>query len=185
MKKSRDLDRLRHILGWLQLFEKRKIDLLELVQQLNVLTLSLETLEKKWYWDFKKLWAHLEAIYYSATTHGFTSGVYPKGDAEEIRNRIQKMKKEIELQIGNISIHRCPSCGYDTSDSEIWTTPSSSHDICDCCGLAFGKDETSLEKIREYRNEWLQHPMLWHNPQAMPENWKLEDQMEHIPPQYL
>jgi hypothetical protein len=185
MKKTRDLKRLKSILEYFKMFEDQKIDLLVLTQKLDALTSTLETFDEEWYWAFKGYWAYLEAIYYSAANHGLLVGIYPEGDNIEIKNRIQKMKEEVNLQISKISLHRCPSCGYDISDSALWIDPSLEQDFCDCCGLEFRREKGSLDVIRKYRSDWLQHPMLWQNPKAMPKDWKIEDQMEHISAEYL
>lgn len=184
MKKKRDLDRFNSILELLQQFEERKIDLLVLTQKLNALTSCLETIGEDWYWAFKKHWAYLEAIYYSAATQGFLEGEYLDDDKIEIHNRIQQMRGEVNLQISKISLHRCPSCGYDISDSFLWDNPKVESDFCDCCGISFKRGPMPIEEARTYRNSWLQHPLLWRNPKAIPQEWNLEDQVSQIPLEY-
>lgn len=185
MKKRRDSERLLILLEKLEAFKKGELDLLELTQILNGLTSSLESFDEKWYWEFKKLWGYLEAIYYSAASAGLVSGAYLDEDATEIKIRIQKMEDVINFELFKLQLHRCPACGYDTSDSEVWSEVTSTFDLCDCCGMKYGKDKPMLEEVKRYRDAWLQHPTLWHNPKALPPNWKIEDQMENIPLEYL
>jgi hypothetical protein len=185
MKKQRDLKRLSILLERLYLYKKGTIDLLELTQNINALTSSMEGFSKEWYWEFKKLWGYLEAIYYSAASHGLMRGEYIEEDIVEINEKIQKMIDVVILELSKLDLHQCPACGYDTSDSELWTTPLLKYDFCDCCGLKYGREPSSKNEVQKYRDAWLQHPTLWHNPKALPENWKIEEQMEHIPSDYI
>ena len=184
-KKRNDFNLLQQMLHVLNNFKINKSSLNDLIFDLNNLEGQLKFLENSWKEAIKIIWLDLEAI--SGTIDFKTNDLNPYSEEEKkaILDTVEELKKKISKKMTSFSLGYCMSCGYDVSDSMILTRVPPSKNVCDCCGLSLGQNENSLEKIRKYRNEWLQHPMLWHNPQAMPENWKLEDQMEHIPPQYL
>ena len=54
-----------------------------------------------------------------------------------------------------------------------------------CCGMKYGRNPLTKENAQKYRDTWLQHPVIWSNPAAKPNDWKIEDQMEHIPADYV
>lgn len=100
------------------------------------------------------------------------------------KDQLVEMESLIQDKQKTSRLFYCAVCGYDISDSPLWSHSSQSCDYCDCCGQQFYREPNSLENIRECRDLWLQHPGYWYNQKAKPDNWKIEDQMEHIPQEY-
>ena len=80
----------------------------------------------------------------------------------------------------------CRVCGLKQSEPQ-WgddgETPT--YNICDCCGVEFGYEDSSLIGIKNYRNKWLFSGGAWTKPNSKPENWTLENQLSNIPAKYL
>lgn len=86
--------------------------------------------------------------------------------------------------------HFCRVCGL-YIDDKPWgddnKTPT--HDICPCCGVEFGNEDFCLASLKEYRKQWIEKGAKWwdeENPTNSPHttkpfNWKVEEQMTHIP----
>lgn len=80
----------------------------------------------------------------------------------------------------------CRVCGLKQNEPQ-WgddgETPT--YNICDCCGVEFGYEDSSLIGIKNYRNKWLSSGGRWTKPNCKPENWTLENQLPNIPVKYL
>jgi hypothetical protein len=61
---------------------------------------------------------------------------------------------------------------------------SPTFNICDCCGVEFGYEDTILPAIYRYRGQWIQTGCLWHSRRSQPEDWNLAQQMTQIPLAY-
>jgi hypothetical protein len=100
----------------------------------------------------------------------------PNQIEEEFVLILSKFKKD------SLELAYCPVCGRDISD--LFHEEQGSVCIhCDCCGRIVDKKD-SVAEMRSKRDSWLQHPGYWFNPKAKPDNWKIEEQMEHIPQEY-
>jgi hypothetical protein len=96
-----------------------------------------------------------------------------------------------------MSLHVCPACGFsglltapwrrktpgDPSDDRLRT----SHEICACCGIEFGRDDWAggdlgkrLESYQRWRERWIKSRMRWFKPEAMPDGWQAQTQLEHF-----
>ncbi|MCD9189194.1 MAG: DUF4071 domain-containing protein [Pyrinomonadaceae bacterium] len=76
----------------------------------------------------------------------------------------------------------CRVCGLLQTQlpwGESGTEPT--FDICDCCGVEFGYEDSSLYGIRKMREKWIQAGGKWFNEKLKPKNWNLERQIENIP----
>jgi rubredoxin len=80
----------------------------------------------------------------------------------------------------------CRVCGY-LYDEPTWdpVTEIPSHNICFCCGVEFGYEDSTIDSIRKYRQEWLNNKAKWFNRKRKPADWSLEKQLENIPSEYL
>jgi len=75
----------------------------------------------------------------------------------------------------------CRVCGMDY-DTPTWHSENdASFDICNCCGVEFGVQDSTLESVREYRENWIRDGATWFSPKLKPENWNLEKQLKNIP----
>ena len=79
----------------------------------------------------------------------------------------------------------CRICGK-KQDELIWgeDDQSPTFNICDCCGVEFGYEDSNLEAIRTFRRKWLEEGNKWWNLKAKPKNWSLNAQMKNIPKKY-
>lgn len=105
-------------------------------------------------------------------------------------DRIQKIM--VIQQIWTISMHKnnelyiCRICGSEQVDAP-WGDDGESptYDICDCCGVEFGYEDSTLQGIKIYRSKWLDNGAKWYHKKSEPESWSLEDQLSHVPAKYL
>ncbi|MDR2946036.1 MAG: hypothetical protein LBV79_04755 [Candidatus Adiutrix sp.] len=80
----------------------------------------------------------------------------------------------------------CRVCGY-RLDFFPWgvynDTPS--FEVCPCCGVQFGvMDETPVLAGQE-RQDWLNKGMPWFQEDKKPKNWEPEEQLAHIPLEFI
>ena len=191
----KDLQKLEVVLQLLEEFLSDKLDFEGLHSSTYSLLSSLEAVNEGWKSQILSEWFGLENMYATALAQEeetctpdeirYQKLKISKEDKQSANEIAKKMSYMIHALLTDVNLSYCPSCGYDTSDLENAISSSKDNYICECCGMLITSEKPVLETVRRNRNLWLQHPMLWHNPQAMPENWKLEDQMEHIPTQYL
>lgn len=86
----------------------------------------------------------------------------------------------------NDHIYRCRVCGLRLTEPP-WggDEKSPSHDICECCGVEHGYEDSGLESIRKYRAEWLAKGAKWFDPKEKPASWAAEEQIKKVPPEFL
>ncbi|MEZ4959580.1 MAG: hypothetical protein R2830_07175 [Saprospiraceae bacterium] len=81
--------------------------------------------------------------------------------------------------------YNCRVCGFYYSDPP-WgmdnKTPS--YEICDCCGVEFGYEDSTLNGIIRYREKWIKEGAIWFNPDCKPADWNLDDQLMHVLSKY-
>jgi hypothetical protein len=72
----------------------------------------------------------------------------------------------------------CPVCGLEQNEPP-WGDDGKnpSFDICDCCGVEFGYEDSTPESIESYRKKWIAEGAKW---KRKPENWNLEKQLNNI-----
>lgn len=80
----------------------------------------------------------------------------------------------------------CRVCGLKLQEPP-WgeDNKSPSFDVCVCCGVEFGYEDSSLASIRIFRNNWLEQGANWSWPKAKPKDWNLDEQLKKIPSVYL
>ena len=79
-------------------------------------------------------------------------------------------------------ILNCRVCGY-LSDTAPWGDDGKSptYEICPCCGVEYGYEDSSIVGIKKYREEWIAAGADWKDKKSKPENWSWEDQLENVP----
>ncbi len=79
----------------------------------------------------------------------------------------------------------CRVCGY-IHDTPIRDESGNLliHELCICCGVQWGGQDTTLQDIREYRERWLEGGAVWRWPIMEPDDWEVEKQLVNIPPQF-
>ena len=61
-------------------------------------------------------------------------------------------------------------------------TPLFEH--CPCCGVEFGYQDATPTGARRFREAWLSGGGRWSEPEGMPANWSLQEQLTQIPVQF-
>lgn len=84
------------------------------------------------------------------------------------------------------SLYFCRVCGLEQEDAP-WgaNAKTPSYNICDCCGVEFGYEDSRLESIRIYRSAWIQKGMDWFLKKNKPNDWCFEKNIKNIPEEYL
>jgi hypothetical protein len=77
---------------------------------------------------------------------------------------------------------RCRVCGL-LQDEPPWGEDgrTATFDICDCCGVEFGYEDSTLESVERYRRAWLDKGAVWQNRRKRPTGWHVESQLKLIP----
>lgn len=85
----------------------------------------------------------------------------------------------------NNEFYICRVCGAELLDAS-WGDDGESptFDICDCCGVEFGYEDSTLHGIKKYRAKWLGGGAKWNHKKSEPEKWSVEEQLSHIPEKY-
>jgi hypothetical protein len=78
--------------------------------------------------------------------------------------------------------YACRVCGL-IQDEPPWGRDgtTATFDICDCCGVEFGYEDSTLAGVKRYREQWLAEGAEWHTPTAKPADWNLEQQLALVP----
>jgi hypothetical protein len=77
----------------------------------------------------------------------------------------------------------CPACGYPL-DFAPWTGNSPSDEICPCCFIQFGLDDSGNVAHRKttyhaWRERWIASGMLWMSKsRSKPQNWDPRAQLK-------
>ena len=58
---------------------------------------------------------------------------------------------------------------------------SPSYEICSCCGVEFGYEDSSVNGVVTYRRKWLEAGANWEDVEERPNNWSAEEQMKNVP----
>jgi len=58
---------------------------------------------------------------------------------------------------------------------------SPTFNICDCCGVEFGYEDSTLDGVKRFRKLWRERGAPWFRPQARPPGWDLEQQLLQVP----
>ncbi len=117
---------------------------------------------------------------------------YAKNRLWELRKRPEENNDEdqsvrnILLNSEDKFIYFCRVCGLRQFEPP-WGIDNNcpSHDICPCCKVEFGYEDSNLDAIKEYRIRWLESGGDWWLPKEKPANWSLKEQMKNIPLEYL
>lgn len=99
-------------------------------------------------------------------------------DTIKAKRRIEEREK----YYSSPNTHECRVCGCYSEDfpwGEDGKTPS--YQICPCCGVQFGKEDSTLESIKEYRDKWRSKGGEWFAKNEKPEGWDMDVQMKNIP----
>ncbi|OLY94437.1 hypothetical protein [Cnuella takakiae] len=76
---------------------------------------------------------------------------------------------------------RCRVCGLEQIEKpwgDDGATPS--FEICDCCGVEFGYEDSTELSIKRYREDWLRRGGEWFDKKAKPIDWSLDEQIKYV-----
>ena len=82
--------------------------------------------------------------------------------------------------------HNCRVCGFYIDDlpwGEDGNCPT--YEICPCCGVEFGNEDSSKESTKRYREKWINEGLTWFDPKEKPKEWNKEEQFRNIPQEFL
>jgi hypothetical protein len=75
--------------------------------------------------------------------------------------------------------YKCRVCGFEYDIPTWFNDNEATSDICICCGVEFGFDDTHYEAIIDYRKEWIGKGNKFHVPKLKPTSYQF--QIENIP----
>ena len=158
--------------------------LLRVIQVLEQGTKDLDTVDAEWKRQIFDEWLELEILYSIILGRDEENMVPTEKEKSVIQDTLVSIEKILSQISSFIEEHYCPSCGGDISDSDVWAKTGESYDVCYCCGLSFNRQPPVLTEVKAARDQWLLHPEFWKEPSAFPEDWRIEDQMSNIAPEY-
>lgn len=75
----------------------------------------------------------------------------------------------------------CLVCGYPgLEEPPRLENGMPSFDICECCGVQFGYEDCTEERILEYRKKWIKSEGEWFSKESKPDNWSMKQQLKNI-----
>ncbi len=79
-------------------------------------------------------------------------------------------------------MHLCPVCGFDRLAEPPYNAEGGgSFEICPCCGFEYGFDDHGEGRTHAaHRADWLERGAPWFDPDARPEGWDLQRQLEGV-----
>ncbi|MCO5057435.1 MAG: hypothetical protein M9905_06075 [Rhizobiaceae bacterium] len=79
----------------------------------------------------------------------------------------------------------CRVCGLEQAEPQYGKDGvSPTFDICPCCGVEFGYQDTIRDAVLKFRDEWLASGAKWAEPKKQPTNWDLPKQLSQVPEQF-
>ena len=100
-----------------------------------------------------------------------------------MRMIIELMKQAVRASRAHMT---CRVCGYQDDNlpyGEDGKTPS--FDICACCGVTHGYEDTLVAAVLRYRKIWISGGSKWFAPRFRPASWNLAQQLAMIPSGWL
>ncbi len=79
----------------------------------------------------------------------------------------------------------CRICGYKSADPP-WGEDGHSpiYDFCPCCGVEHGYQDSTPVGAQKYRIEWIAAGAKWEEPDVKPDDWSLDEQLNHVPHEF-
>lgn len=79
----------------------------------------------------------------------------------------------------------CRVCGRFTEEPP-WGDDGEcpTYEICPCCGVEAGYGDSVVDAARGWRQKWLASGANWRDAKLRPSNWRPDEQLTHIPPDF-
>lgn len=80
-----------------------------------------------------------------------------------------------------IDPHLCRVCGWESAGypwGEEGLKPS--FEICPCCGVEFGNDDSSAKGVRQARARWMEDGYPWTVAEEKPVDWQADTQLGRL-----
>lgn len=80
----------------------------------------------------------------------------------------------------------CRVCGYESTDPLPWGPGGdlASFEICPCCEVEWGYEDSKPEGVRAYRAKWLAGGAKWSNEHVPEDGLTTEERLAHVPEAY-
>lgn len=81
----------------------------------------------------------------------------------------------------NDPAYNCRVCGLLQSEPQHGAdgkTPT--YEICDCCGVEFGYEDTTEDAVVRFRARWMDRGCDWFRQSSRPDNWDVAEQLRNI-----
>lgn len=74
----------------------------------------------------------------------------------------------------------CRVCGYDPGDPPPWGADGrlASFDICPCCNVEWGYEDSTFESTANYRSRWINDGAKWTSRNQTPDDLSVEERLE-------
>lgn len=73
----------------------------------------------------------------------------------------------------------CKICGLNLYPFFPWGEDGQAptYDICPCCGVEFGYEDSSVIGVVKFREKWINAGALWSETSLKPRDWNFEEQL--------
>jgi hypothetical protein len=79
----------------------------------------------------------------------------------------------------------CRVCGYQPHGEPPYDAEGyGSQEICPCCGVQWGYQDSLPSAARRFREVWLARGAPWRMPEFRPPDWDLTEQLSPVPEAY-
>lgn len=82
----------------------------------------------------------------------------------------------------------CRVCGFEYEEDPPWQRVDgdwyANYEVCACCNVQFGYEDTSLSSVKAFRDKWVSDGANFHYKNLKPKNWSYEEQLKNVPEQW-
>ena len=78
----------------------------------------------------------------------------------------------------------CRVCGYINYEITLEEGIYPTYNICPCCGVEFGYEDSDLSSIRKYRESWIASGCNWFLDTGTKKERNFSEQLKNIPDAY-
>lgn len=84
----------------------------------------------------------------------------------------------------------CRICGFEYSEEDPpWQKVEgewySNNEICLCCNVQFGYEDTTIGSVRRYREKWISQGADFYYKNLKPRDWSAESQLQNLNPEWI